>query len=299
MLSRGPTTDPQDQYVLLERIGRGSFGDVYKGVHRDSGRLVAVKIVDFEESDDDIREIMQEIAILSTLKSKWITKYHGSYVTGTKLWIIMEYCSGGSCLDVLRAGVFAEHEVAQILKGLLHGLEYLHGLGKIHRDIKAANILLTEEGEVKLADFGVSAQITATITKKNTFVGTPYWMAPEVILRSAYNMKADIWSLGITAIELATGLPPHSNLHPMRVLFIIPQNEPPGISPEYSSSFRDFVSKCLGKRPNQRPTARELLDHPFVRDIDGQAALRNAIRRHREWQKESGPEDSARPLPIR
>ncbi|KAJ3049827.1 putative protein serine/threonine kinase [Rhizophlyctis rosea] len=271
--------DPTKLYELHHIIGKGSFGVVYKGIHIPTREQVAIKIIDFEETGDDIEEIRQEIAILSELKSKWVTQYHGSFVKDTKLWIIMELCSGGSCLDLIKAGVVTEQHVAVIMRELLQALDYLHRRGKIHRDIKAANVLLTDKGEVKLADFGVSAQITATITKKNTFVGTPYWMAPEVILRSAYNAKADIWSLGITAWELANGLPPHANLHPMRVLFIIPQQPVPVLDSKFSPAFRDFIAKCLAKRPSQRPNAGDLLSHPFIQNAPDASILRDVACR--------------------
>ncbi|KAJ3042328.1 putative protein serine/threonine kinase [Rhizophlyctis rosea] len=193
------------------------------------------------------------------------------------------------------------------MRELLQALDYLHRRGKIHRDIKAANVLLTERGEIKLADFGVSAQsdcdflaedkITATITKKNTFVGTPYWMAPEVILRSAYNAKADIWSLGITAWELANGLPPHANLHPMRVLFIIPQQPVPTLDKKFSPEFRDFVAKCLAKRPSQRPNARDLLTHPFIQNATDVSILREVTSCMLERRAVSAETKQADPPP--
>ncbi|KAJ3277312.1 putative protein serine/threonine kinase [Borealophlyctis nickersoniae] len=279
-LSNSKGRDPADLYDIQYPIGRGSFGEVYRGVHIASGTPVAIKIIDFEETGDDIDEIRQEIAILSELDSPWVTKYYGSYVKGTTLWIVMELCDGGSCLDLIKAGLLTERHVAIIMRELLQGLGYLHSLGKIHRDIKAANVLLTGNGEVKLADFGVSAQITATITKKNTFVGTPYWMAPEVILRSAYNAKADIWSLGITAWELAKGLPPHANLHPMRVLFIIPQQPPPTLDATFSPAFRDFVKQCLAKRPSQRPSAADLLSHPFITQAGDVGVLKEVVGKY-------------------
>ncbi|KAF9434133.1 putative protein serine/threonine kinase [Entomortierella beljakovae] len=186
----------------------------------------------------------------------------------------MEYCSGGSCLDLMKAASFKEDYIAIILRELLKGLEYLHGEGKLHR---AANVLLTTDGEVKLADFGVSGQ---------------FWMAPEVIKQSGYNNKADIWSLGITAIELAKGEPPYSELHPMRVLFLIPKNPPPILEGNFTKPFKDFVAACLQTDPALRPSAKDLQKHRFIRSAKKSSYLTELIEIHERWLTESGGQES-------
>jgi serine/threonine-protein kinase 24/25/MST4 len=235
------------------------------------------------------------------MNSPYVTQYYGSYLHGSDLWIVMEFCSGGSCADLMKPGTISETEIAIIIKELLHGLVYLHDDHKLHRDIKgkrtpprahvfatntrtAANILVSANGQVKLADFGVSGQLSVTMTKKNTFVGTPFWMAPEVIKQSGYDGKADIWSLGITALELANGEPPYADIHPMKVLFLIPKNPPPTLTGDYSSHFKDFVELCLKKDPRERPTAKQLLQTPFIRKAGKPARLQELISRYQDWQ---------------
>ncbi|RHZ71013.1 hypothetical protein CDV55_106879 [Aspergillus turcosus] len=293
--------DPESIYMRQNCIGAyqspvvGALDEFTKGilprpvsVDKRTGNSVAIKIIDVENAEDEVEDIIQEIAILSELDSPYVTKYHGSFLKGSHLWIVMEFCSGGSCCDLLRPGPIPEDYIMIIMRELLRGLDYLHSDKKLHRDVKAANILLTSNGQVKLADFGVSSQLSATMTKKNTFVGTPFWMAPEVIKQSGYDYKADIWSLGITAIELAQGEPPYSDIHPMKVLFLIPKNPPPTLQGPFSKTFKNFVELCLRRDPRERPSAKELLEHPFVKRARRTTYLTELIERYEGWQIRNG-----------
>jgi len=285
----------EEVFDLLSKLGEGAYGSVYKAIHKESGEVLAIKQVPV---DTDLQEIIKEISIMQQCDSPYVVKYFGSYFKNTDLWIVMEYCGAGSVSDCmrLRNKTLSEDEIACICRDTLKGLEYLHLRRKIHRDVKAGNILLNTEGHAKLADFGVAGQLTDTMAKRNTVIGTPFWMAPEVIQEIGYDCKADIWSLGITTLEMAEGKPPHADIHPMRAIFMIPTKPPPTFKnpDKWSPDMQDFVLKCLVKKPEDRMSATQLLRHSFIsssKPVDILAPMLMEAMRIREEESQRNDDD--------
>mmetsp|Transcript_14931 Transcript_14931/g.29311 ORF Transcript_14931/g.29311 Transcript_14931/m.29311 type:complete len:365 (-) Transcript_14931:140-1234(-) len=268
--------DPGQIFKMQAKIGQGSYGSVYKAIDTRDGSVVGLKLLVFDaESLDDIKK---EIQILQQCQSDYIVALKGVFCKDKTIWIAMEYCAAGSLSDMMTVcrRKLSEIQIACVMKMSLEGLMYLHRCQIIHRDVKAANVLVSETGDCKLADFGVSSEIATTLSRKQTVIGTPNWMAPEVIKASAYNDRADIWSLGITAIELAEGQPPHSDVHPMTAMFNIPSAPPPKLKQQskWTQNFHNFLHLCLQKDPTKRPSAAALLaKHPFITQAPGKEVI--------------------------
>ncbi|XP_045554881.1 mitogen-activated protein kinase kinase kinase kinase 4 isoform X16 [Salmo salar] len=298
--------DPAGIFELVEVVGNGTYGQVYKGRHVKTGQLAAIKVMDVTEDEEE--EIKLEINMLKKYSHhRNIATYYGAFIKKSppghddQLWLVMEFCGAGSITDLVKntkGNQLKEDWIAYISREILRGLAHLHAHHVIHRDIKGQNVLLTENAEVKLVDFGVSAQLDRTVGRRNTFIGTPYWMAPEVIAcdenpEATYDYRSDLWSTGITAIEMAEGAPPLCDMHPMRALFLIPRNPPPRLkSKKWSKKFCSFIEGSLVKNYNQRPPTEQLLKHPFIRDQPNERQVRIQLKDHIDrTKKKRGEKD--------
>ncbi|KAF6730323.1 Serine/threonine-protein kinase mig-15 [Oryzias melastigma] len=340
--------DPAGIFELVEVVGNGTYGQVYKGRHVKTGQLAAIKVMDVTEDeeeeikleinmlkkyshhrniatyygafikksppghDDQLWDEEEEIKLEINMLKKYshhrnIATYYGAFIKKSppghddQLWLVMEFCGAGSITDLVKntkGNSLKEDWIAYISREILRGLAHLHAHHVIHRDIKGQNVLLTENAEVKLVDFGVSAQLDRTVGRRNTFIGTPYWMAPEVIAcdenpDATYDYRSDLWSCGITAIEMAEGAPPLCDMHPMRALFLIPRNPPPRLkSKKWSKKFFSFIEGCLVKNYTQRPPTEQLLKHPFIRDQPNERQVRIQLKDHIDrTKKKRGEKD--------
>uniref|UniRef100_A0ABI7Y9A2 non-specific serine/threonine protein kinase n=1 Tax=Felis catus TaxID=9685 RepID=A0ABI7Y9A2_FELCA len=277
--------DPNEVWEIVGELGDGAFGKVYKAKNKETGALAAAKVIE-TKSEEELEDYTVEIDILATCDHPYIVKLLGAYYYDRKLWIMIEFCPGGA-VDAIMLELdrgLTEPQIQVVCRQMLEALNFLHGKRIIHRDLKAGNVLMTLEGDIRLADFGVSAKNLKTLQKRDSFIGTPYWMAPEVVMcetmkDTPYDYKADIWSLGITLIEMAQIEPPHHELNPMRVLLKIAKSDPPTLltPSKWSVEFRDFLKVALDKNPETRPNAAQLLEHPFVSSVTSNKALRELV----------------------
>jgi len=263
------TEFPEEDYVMLKKVGTGSFGNVFKALHTPSNSIVAVKKIGI---DDNIDDIMKESNAMRGLRHDNIVAFYASYTMEREVWIVMEFCTSKSLHDItrdLKRGL-NDQEMGCAVRQTVKALAYLHAHNKIHRDLKGANLLMQQDGSLKLADFGVAGELSATISRRHTMIGSPYWMSPEVIEDCGHDQKADIWSLGITIIELAELDPPHFEVGPMRVVFIIPNSPPPELKHKeaYSPELSELLARCLVKNPDERASAEELLKMPYITEAE-------------------------------
>uniref|UniRef100_A0A8D2ZX72 non-specific serine/threonine protein kinase n=1 Tax=Scophthalmus maximus TaxID=52904 RepID=A0A8D2ZX72_SCOMX len=298
--------NPNDLWEIVGELGDGAFGKVYKARNKETDALAAAKVIE-TKCEEELEDYIVEIDILAKCDHRYIVKLLDAFYHDNKLWIMIEFCPGGAVdatmLELDRG--LTEPQIKVVCRQMLEALVYLHSMKIIHRDLKAGNILLMLDGDIKLADFGVSAKNTKTLQRRDSFIGTPYWMAPEVVMcetmkDAPYDYKADTWSLGITLIELAQIEPPHHELNPMRVLLKIAKSEPPTLEQphKWSQEFKDFLRKALDKNPETRPTAAQLMEHPFVRSVTSNRPLRELVAEAKaevmeeiEDNREEGEED--------
>lgn len=305
--------NPEEFWEIIGELGDGAFGKVYKAQNKETNVLAAAKVID-TKSEEELEDYMVEIDILASCDHPNIVKLLDAFYYENNLWILIEFCAGGAVdavmLELERP--LTESQIQVVCKQTLEALNYLHDNKIIHRDLKAGNILFTLDGDIKLADFGVSAKNTRTIQRRDSFIGTPYWMAPEVVMCETskdrpYDYKADVWSLGITLIEMAEIEPPHHELNPMRVLLKIAKSEPPTLAQpsKWSSNFKDFLKKCLEKNVDSRWTTSQLLQHPFV-TVDSNKPIRELIAEAKaevteeveDGKEEEDDEETENSLPI-
>ena len=296
-------SNPEDLFTLLYPIGIGGYGKVYKAIHNSTLKIFAIKIIDYTKDglnnksniSFNYNSVQEETALMRLIQDRdFFVKYYGSYYSrkSNTIWLILEYCSCGSLIDLMYSidRSFTEIEIATFIEMVLQGLICLHDLNIIHRDIKAQNILITEDGNAKLGDFGVGIKLTDK-EYRHSKKGSPYWMSPQVILQEDYDIKTDIWSLGITCVELAESQPPFADLKPMAVMNKI-SKQPPNVEDiinveEYSENFVDFIRKCIVVDPNKRASAKELIEHEFIRkNAKGKKYIKDLITKFKEEIKD-------------